>query len=63
MTDTQPPPVERYYRNPEGGLTRVGNLDDDQVLLDHGYTELTADEYQAALDAAPLVSFVETPED
>lgn len=60
MSDT--PGGARYFRNPAGGLSTITGLVDDQVLTDHGYEELTAEEYQAALDALPDLAPAESPE-
>ncbi|MFD5570473.1 hypothetical protein [Streptomyces cadmiisoli] len=59
----QQPSGTRYYRNPAGGLSTYDGLTDDQVLIEHGYEELTAEEYQAAVDALSSLVPAETPED
>ncbi|MEW2568319.1 hypothetical protein [Streptomyces sp. NPDC047070] len=56
------PDGTRYFRNPAGGLTTVNGLADDRVFVEHGYTELTAEEHQAAVDALPELVPAETPE-
>ncbi|MFF4900434.1 hypothetical protein [Streptomyces sp. NPDC001068] len=60
MSDPQPTSGTRYYRNPQGGLSTYDGLDDDQVLIEHGYEELTAEAYQDAL--AALSDPADTPE-
>jgi len=52
----------RYFQTPAGAAAQYGNLTEDaeRVLLDAGYEEITAEEYQAKQEEAHVALLQQT---